>query len=327
MLQDLLLLLGGLALIVNGGAWFVAAAVRLAEFMRMPRVVIGSTMVALATTTPELVVSIMSGLRGEPGLAVGNALGSGICNIGLILGITAAIKFVDVHWISIRTALITMCGLGVLLFVLTLDLTLTRAEGAFLIVAGLGYFAWDFWQNWKDRTPAHESEAAVIEAEKAQTRWSWLQTKAGSAVQFLVGSAVVIAGSRLLVDGAVGSAERLGVPTLVVGLTVVAIGTSLPELVTAITSSRKSVADLAVGNVLGANIANLSLIVGAAAVIQDVTLTPLEQGFNFPALLVLFGLTVWVLRSGHRITTREGYLLLSLYALYLGAVVWLALAA
>jgi cation:H+ antiporter len=324
MLQDILLLLGGLALIVNGGSWFVAAAVRLAEFLRMPRVVIGSTLVALATTTPELVVSIMAGLRGEPGLAVGNALGSAICNIGLILGVTAAFKFVDVQWAALRTALFTMCAFGVLLFMLTLDLLLTRMEGGMLILAGLSYFAWDFWQHWKDRTPAHEAEATAIEAERAQTRWSWLHTKAGSAVQFLAGSAVVIAGSRLLVDGAVGAAERLGVPTLVVGLTVVAIGTSLPELVTAITSARKAVADLAIGNVLGANIANLSLIVGVAAVIADVPMTAADQRFNFPAMLALFGLTVWILRSGHRVTRGEGRLLLVLYAGYLGAVVWLA---
>jgi cation:H+ antiporter len=140
----------------------------------------------------------------------------------------------------------------------------------------------------------------------------------------LAGSAVVIAGSRLLVDGAVGTAERLGVPTLVVGLTVVAIGTSLPELVTAITSARKAVADLAIGNVLGANIANLSLIVGVAAVIADVPMTAADQRFNFPAMLALFGLTVWILRSGHRVTRGEGRLLLVLYAGYLGAVVWLA---
>jgi cation:H+ antiporter len=267
----------------------------------------------------------MSGLSGEPGLAVGNAIGSAICNVGLILGITAAMKTVDVQWRSIRTSLFAMCGLGVLLFAMTFDLRLSRAEGLFLLIAGAAYFVWDFWHHWKDRSPAHVAEATVIEAETARTRWSWLQTKPGSIVQFVVGSLIVIAGSRLLVDGAVGSAERLGIPTLIIGLTVVAIGTSLPELVTAITSSRTSVADLAVGNVLGANIANLSIIVGAAAVIQDVSLTPMEQRFNFPAMLLLFAFTVWIVRSGHRVTSREGAALLVLYGVYLAAVVWLSL--
>ncbi len=282
MITDLLMLIGGLALIVNGGGWFVAAAVRLAEFLRMPRVVIGSTLVSLATTTPEFVVSIMAGLRGEPGLAAGNAIGSAICNIGLILGITAAIKLVDVQWRSVRTPLIAMCALGGLLFALSWDLTLSRAEGVLLLALGGSYFAWDFWQHWRDRNPAHLTEAVAIEAETATTRWRWFETKTGSIVQFMLGSAVVVGGSRLLVEGAVGSAERLGIPAIVIGLTVVAVGTSLPELVTAITSSRKAVADLAVGNVLGANIANLSVIVGAAAVLHDVTLQPIEQRFNFP---------------------------------------------
>lgn len=325
MVIELLMLIAGLALIVNGGGWFVAAAVRLAEFLRMPRVVIGSTLVSLATTTPELVVSIMAGLRGEPGLAAGNAVGSCICNIGLILGLTAALKFVDVQWRSIRTPLFAMCALGVLLFGMTLDLSLTRGEGALLLLVGAGYFAWDFWQHWRDRNPAHVTEAVAIEAETATTRWRWFETRAGSVVQFLLGSAVVVAGSRLLVEGAVGCATRIGVPPIVVGLTIVAVGTSLPELVTAITSSRKAVADLAVGNVLGANIANLSLVLGMAAVIHDVTLESLTQRFNFPALLALFALTCWMLRSGHRLTRGEGGTLLGVYAVYLLAVVVLAI--
>ena len=124
MLHDTLLLLGGLVLIVKGGDTFVAAAVRIAEFLRLPPVVIGSTLVSLATTTPELVVSIMSGAKGESGLAVGNAVGSVICNIGLILGVTAAIKHVDVHPRVLRTPLFAMFAAGLVLFIMTLMLNI-----------------------------------------------------------------------------------------------------------------------------------------------------------------------------------------------------------
>lgn len=313
----MLMLLGGLALIVKGGDFFVAAAIRLAEFLRMPRVVVGSTLVSLATTTPELVVSITAGLRGESGLAVGNAVGSCICNIGLILGVTASLRSVDVHFRALRTPLFTMAGFGVALLLMTLDLSLQRWQGGVLLAGGLAYFAWDFWRHWMDRRPEDREEATVIEAEKDRARWAWVRTKAGTVVQFLVGAGIVVAGSRLLVEGAVGVAGRLGVPSIVIGLTVVAVGTSLPELVTAVTSSRKSVSDLAVGNVLGANIANLSLIVGAAAILQTVGLDRLTQLFHFPAMLGLMALLGGMLWYGGRVSRRGGATLLAYYGGYL----------
>jgi cation:H+ antiporter len=326
MATELLMLLGGLALIIKGGDFFVAAAIRLAEFLRMPRVVIGSTLVSLATTTPELVVSIMAGLRGESGLAVGNAVGSCICNIGLILGVTASIKHVDVHFKALRLPLLAMFGFGILLLLMTLDLALTRGQGAILIAGGAAYFIWDFVRHWKNRKPEDVAEATAIETEKSEARWAWIQTKSGTIVQFLVGAAIVVAGSRLLVEGAVGVAARLGIPSIVIGLTVVAVGTSLPELVTAVTSSRRSVSDLAVGNVLGANIANLTLIVGAAAVIQTVGMDRFTQLFNFPALLVIMAILVVMLWTGRRVTRREGVVLLAVYGLYIVALTGLTLA-
>jgi cation:H+ antiporter len=320
------MLLGGLALIVKGGDFFVAAAIRLAEFLRMPRVVIGSTLVSLATTTPELVVSIMASLHGQSGLAAGNAVGSCICNIGLILGVTAGLKQVDVHFRALRTPLFAMVGFGLALFLMTLDLSLARWQGAVLLLGGVVYFVWDFGRHWRDRKPAVVAEATVIEAEKSAAHWAWVKTKPGTVAQFLVGAGIVVAGSKLLVDGAVGFAGRLGVPSIVIGLTVVAVGTSLPELVTAVTSSRKSVSDLAVGNVLGANIANLSLIIGAAAVIHVVKLDRLTQLFNFPALLAVMAILVVMLWTGRRVTRREGAILLAVYALYIAALAGITLA-
>lgn len=324
--QDLLLLAIGLALIIKGGDIFVAAAVRTAEFLRMPRVVIGSTLVSLTTTTPELVVSVMAGLRGESGLALGNALGSVICNIGLILGVTAALKHVDIHWAALRGPLLAMAGCGVALFGMTLDLRLSRTQGAIMLAAGLAYFVWDFVRHWRDRRPEDVAEARAIDAELSESRWGWFETKAGTAVQFLSGAAIVIAGSKLLVDGAVGVAACLGVPSLIVGLTIVAVGTSLPELVTAITSARQSVSDLAVGNVLGANIANLTLIVGTAAVMQEVQMDQLTQSFNFPVMLGFMGALAWMLSTDHRLSRREGACLLGAYAAFLATLTLFTLA-
>lgn len=316
MLRDAILLIVGLALIIKGGEWFVAAAVRTAELLRMPRMVIGSTLVSLATTTPELVVSIMAGARGESGLAVGNAVGSCICNIGLILGVTAALKHVDIHPIALRMPLFSMLAAGGVLFLLTLDLRLDRWQGVLLILGGMAYFTWDFWTHWRDRQPQAREEAGVIEHEKQTAGSTWLESRAGTVAQFASGALVVVVGSRFLVDGAVDIAARLGIPSIVIGLTVVAIGTSLPELVTAVTSSRQSVSDLAVGNVLGANIANLTFIVGAAAILEDVSMTRLTQAFNFPAMLVVMVVLAWMLSTDRRITRREGAVLLACYAAY-----------
>jgi cation:H+ antiporter len=316
-----MLLAAGLVLIVKGGDFFVAAAVRTAGFLRMPRVVIGSTLVSLTTTSPELAISVMSGFEGESDLAVGNAVGSCICNIGLIIGMTAALKHMDVHLATLRTPLLAMFTFGAALFLATLDLSLQRWQGALLVLLGLAYFAWDFWHHFRDRKPAHVAEAEAIKAVIAKTRWAWFQTRAGTATQFVLGAAIVVLGSRLLVEGAVSVAGRLGIPTMIIGLTVVAIGTSLPEFMTAISSSRKAVSDLALGNVLGANIANLSLVVGAAATIQDATMDRLTQAFNFPAMLVAMLTLLLMLFTGGRVSRREGAILLVLYGSYLAALV------
>lgn len=322
MALDLILLFTGLVLIIKGGDWFVTAAVRLAEYLRMPRVVVGSTLVSLATTTPELVVSIMAGVKGESGLAVGNAVGSVVCNIGLILGVTATLKQVEIHWRALALPLGVMFAAGLALFLMTLDLQLGRAQGAVLLAAGAAYFVFDFVKSFRDRKPQDVQEAAAIAQDQVAGR-RFLETRLGAVVQFLLGAAVVVAGSRLLVDGAVNVAGRLAVPALIVGLTVVALGTSLPELVTAITSARQNVSDLSVGNVLGANIANLTLIVGTAAVIRDVQMDRLTQLFNLPAMLGVMALLAWMLRSDRRLTRREGVVLLAVYGVYLALVVTL----
>jgi cation:H+ antiporter len=319
----------GLALLVKGGELFVSAAVRIAEFLRMPRVVIGSTLVSLATTTPELVVSLMAGGRGEPGLAVGNAVGSCICNIGLILGITAAFRHIDIHPRALRFPLLAMFGFGVLLFLMSLDLRLSRGQGAVLVAGGLGYFIYDFVHHARDTKPADLKEAREIGAAVTGPtggRGVWFHSRAGSAVQFLIGAGIVVVGSRWLVDAAVNLASALGIPSIIIGLTVIAVGTSLPELVTAVMSSRSHASDLAVGNVLGANIANLTFVVGTAAMMSDVTLRRSTQVVNFAAMLVVFGLLLWMLLNDRKVSRKEGVALLVTYSLYLCVLVFLAAA-
>jgi cation:H+ antiporter len=326
MIVDIVLLLVSLGLLIKGGDLFVSASVRIAESLKIPRVVIGSTLVSLATTSPELVVSILSGLKEESGLAVGNAIGSCICNIGLILGIMAAIKHIDVHPPVLRNPLIAMLLCGVIVFFMTLDLDLLRWHGFVLLGLGALYFLYDFNLHKKDTRPGDIAEATAIE-EETIAKYPWFHTGWGSAIQFLIGALIVVVASKILVDSAVNIATLAGIPSIVIGLTVVAVGTSLPELVTAITSSRKNVSDLAIGNVLGANIANLTFIVGSAAAIHPLTLSRVEQVFNFPAMLLMMGLLLYMLLSGKRVTRREGVILLACYGLYIGALVALTVGA
>lgn len=278
--------------------------------------VIGSTLVSLATTSPELVVSIMASLHGESGLAIGNAVGSCICNISLTLGCTAAIKHIDVHFGSLRTPLVTLFLLAGTLFVMTLDLVLSQRQGAALIAIGLGYFVYDFYHHKRMAKPAEIAEAKASERGVVSAH-SWLKTGLGTGVQFSFGAIIVVAGSKLLVDAAVGIAGILGVSPLLIGLTVVALGTSLPELTTALTSSRKNVSDLAVGNILGANIANLSLIVGTASVIHAVRLSRTNQILNFPAMLLVMLLLLWMLFTDRKLSRNEGAGLLAFSGAYL----------
>jgi cation:H+ antiporter len=325
MLPELLLFAVGLACIVKGGDLFVSSSVRVAELLRMPRVVIGSTLVSLATTTPEMAVSVLSGVRGESGLALGNAVGSCLCNLGLILGTMAAVREVVVHPRPLRFPFCVMMAACGVLFLLTRGLRLERWQGGMLAGLGVAYFVYDFWRHRRGTGFPEESEAAEVGTEWV-SRHPWLRSGSGTACLFLLGAVLVVGGSWTLVGAAVRLALRLGVPSIVVGLTAVAVGTSLPELVTALASARRRVSDLALGNLLGANVANLTLIVGSAAAIHEVEMSRWTQRLSFPAMLVGAALAAVLGVSGGRLTRRKGWVLIGFYGLYLAAVGLLAAA-
>jgi cation:H+ antiporter len=317
---DFALLLGGLILLIKGGDWFVASTIRIAEFLQMPRIVIGSTLVSLATTMPEFSVSVFSGVEGEAGLAVGNAIGSCICNIALIIGLAATINQVDLKLSLIKLPWMAMAGLALLLLVFTLNLKLVAWKGWILIALGAAYFGFDFVKNLRRPREGQRAEEMEIK-EEISSGPRWLRSRWATGGQFLLGATTIALGSHLLVEGAVGIAKTWHVPPILVGLSVISIGTSLPELMTAITASRKRVSDLAIGNVLGANIANLSFVIGTAAVLHDVNMSRTTQLFNFPMLLVVMTMFFLFIKFGSRITRKEGALLLGFYALYLACLI------
>ena len=239
---------------------------------------------------------------------------------GLILGLMGVLREVETHPRVLRLPLLAMLGCGSLVFLASWNLRLARWEGVILLCLGAGYFLHDFRRHYRSTRPAEWVEAVQIESGWLHGQ-RWLSHPWGTAAQFGLGAILVVGGSKLLVDSAVMLATALGVPAMIIGLTAVALGTSLPELVTAITSSRRNVSDLAVGNLLGANVANLTLIIGSAAVVHPVAMTRAVQLLNFPGLLAGTVLAFYFLYSGRRLSRREGLWLLGFYGVYLAVVV------
>jgi len=304
-----LLLLGvGFALIIKGGDLFVSSSVAVAHHMHIPNVVIGSTLVSLATTAPELAVSATASFHGQPGLAIGNAVGSAIANIGFILGMLCVLHPIPVRPKDFLIPAFVMLGAGLLMVALTWQLSLGRVGGGFLVACGLAYLVVDYLRH----RPGEGGQMARVEVLEHD-----IMTLRRALLVFSVGAVLVLIGSQLLSRNAVVLAERAGVSPILIGLTLVAFGTSLPELVTAITAARKGVPELSLGNIIGANILNVTLVTGTAASIAPLKLDRWTQAYSFPAMVAMFILLIVLGRLGKRLSRRDGFILLGFYALYL----------
>ncbi len=305
MFLEILLFLIGIGLIFKGSDYFVDASVAIGERARLPRLVIGCTIVSIATTSPELTVSIISGVNRVPGLAVGNALGSVAANIGFILALAAIIKPFKLPQGKFQQRALIIIGLTLLLFLFTIDLNVPRWRGFILVIIGIIYLILDF-RRGKKQYAAENNNLSGSTTSKFNSRRAII-------FYFILGLAMVIGGSNLLVNAASNIAEVLGIPSLFVGLTIVAIGTSLPELATAIAAVRKNVFDLSVGNLIGANILNLTLVTGTAASISPLTLSRMNQLFTFPMVVAILSVFFFSARSNNEMTRKEGIILLACY--------------
>ena len=306
MFYDIVLLAIGFALVGKGGSLFVDSSVQIGRVLHIPRFVIGGTLVSIATTMPELVVSATASLMGDSGIALGNAVGSCICNIGLIVGTVAVIMPVSVD----RTDFVNRAGWmslgGILVVLFSWDLTMSRALGGVLLGLTGAYLLWDF-------RAIRRLMAARPDAGDRSDGNEPVQKAVGV---FLLGAAFIIVGSRFLVTSGQGLAAALGIPSAIIGFSVIAIGTSVPELVTGVTAARRGVPDLSLGNIVGANVLNLLLIVGLSGAIQPLTVDPFSQWYAFPWMAVFFvTIIVLVLRNG-RVARVAGVGLLALYLLY-----------
>ena len=309
-----LAIISGFALLVWSADRFVEGAAATAQHAGMPSLLIGMVVVGFGTSAPEMVVSAMAALDGKPDIALGNALGSNIANTGLILGITALIAPIAVHSKIVRRELPLLLTIGVLAGVLLWDNALTRIESLLLLAGFFGLIGWSIFAALGSRDDVLATE---MEQELAAR-----SMPLGRALFWLAaGLILLIVSSRILVWGAVDIAQALGVSDLIIGLTIIALGTSLPELAASVIAARKGEHDIAIGNVVGSNMFNLLAVIGIAGVIapmQSVAAEVLSRDWpTMMAMTIALFVMAYGFRGAGRINRVEGLLLLASYLAYI----------
>lgn len=304
----------GFALLVWSADRFVDGAASTAKHLGMPSLLIGILIVGFGTSAPEMVVSAIAALEGNPALALGNALGSNIVNIALILGVTALVAPIAVHSKIVKKELPLLLFIVFASGYLLLDNQLTLLEGMVLLLAFFGLIAWSIVSAIKGKGDILESE---IENELQEHPMS---LKAG-IVWLIIGLVLLIGSSRLLVWGAVGIATEFGVSDLIIGLTIVALGTSLPELAASVIAARKGEHDIAIGNVVGSNMFNILAVIGIATVISPMNQIAPEVLNRDWIVMVALTIALFVMAYGFRgkegqISRVEGFVLVLCYVAY-----------
>ncbi len=306
MIIDLIYLLAGLALLYLGGEALITGSLRIAHRLKISPFVIGATVMGFGTSSPELAVSILASFRGEPEVSVGNVIGSNIANVGLVLGLTALIVPLTINQKRFKSETLHLLLATFLILFLLWDFTLSRWEGVFLL-AGLVIYTWRVLA--KDEGSDFElGDEFSLFANKAMS-YQILLT--------LAGLVLLIGGAELMVEGAVHIGRRVGISEWFIGISVVALGTSLPEIVSSLMAARKGHGEMALGNIFGSNIFNILMVLGAAS-----TLSPMSiQEPIHPDLLITTGVTCLLLlliRLKHKLEKQEGIILLLCYFAYLG---------
>lgn len=305
-MQDLVYVALGLVGLFLGGDWLVRGASRIAQAFSISPLIIGLTIVAIGTSAPELVVSLIAATQGNSGIALGNVLGSNIANIGLILGLTGVISAVAVKETLVRREIPIMILTTFFATLLVLDGQLSRLDGILLLFGFLVFTLMFYYLARAD---------SMDEDDEPRDTSIRIPVEIGFV---LLGSVGLVLGANFLVEGATNIARALGVPDLIIGVTVVAIGTSLPELATSLTAAFKGESDIAVGNVVGSNISNLLLILGATSFVGPFTILPdlSAVGIEFIAMLG-FSLMLWPFARNRVLSRFESALFLGAYLAFI----------
>lgn len=310
-------LFGGGLLLYFGAEWFVGGASALALALRVPQLLVGLTVVAYGTSAPEIIVGVQAAAAGHGAVALGNVIGSNIANIGLILGIAALVRPARVDGSLRRRELPVLLATTALVPLLLADGSVSRLEGAMLVLFAVVYTAWMVRAARASATLSAAGSAVSAASEAADLAGAPKPTSyAKAAATACVGLGVLLLGGNLFVEGAVSAARTLGLSERLVGLTIVAVGTSLPELVTSVIAARRGHSDLAIGNVVGSNIFNVLLCLGAAAVTSPLVAQLSTLSVDLGALVLMTLVAAVFIRSERVVSRREAALALALYAVF-----------
>lgn len=303
----------GLVFLIIGAEALVRGASRLAAVLGISPLIIGLTVVAFGTSSPELAVSVKAALSDQASIAVGNVVGSNIFNVLFILGLSALIAPLVVSQQLVRLDVPLMIALSVIVLLLSLDGKVGRADGLMLF-GGLVVYLWFLiYQSRKERVEVIDEYVQEFGTEK-QAKPGWIKN-----IAFVLGGLLLLViGSRWLVNGAVSFAQYLGVSELVVGLTIVAAGTSLPEVVTSVIAALRGERDIAVGNVVGSNLFNIMGVLGLASIVAPtgIAVSTAVIGFDIPVMIAVALACLPIFFTGNVISRQEGVLLLGYYLAY-----------
>jgi cation:H+ antiporter len=321
MLLDILLLIVAMALIAKGADWFVESAVSIAEATHIPKAIIGATIVSIATTLPEILVSFMAALKGSTDMAVGNVIGSLICNIGLAFGLVVAISTVPVQRrkLFLEQGML-MIAAGIVLFMMCLGQSISRLMAVVMLGLFCAYMVYSVIKARGHRKKELEQYLQEVEEAGGMPTKITVGTMKKEILFFIIGSACVVGGSRLLVGGGIKLAEILNINERIIGLTFMAIGTSLPEIITCVTSALKGHRDISFGNVIGANIIDVTLAIGAAGAVMPLRIDSNVRMLDLPVMLLLMVLMIVFGRTKNIFHRWEGAVLVGIYAAYMAIV-------
>lgn len=308
------LCLVGFVLLYFGAEWLVKGSSSLARSLGVSPIVIGLTVVAFGTSAPELVVSLISSIQGKSMIAVGNVVGSNICNIALVLGLAALFQPIKSDPSVVRRDIPIMLGISLYLLVLTANSKLGRIEGITLFV---GIIVYTFMNYYLAKKEAIDTSEIVSELEEI----GYIASRPKQILLILVGIAGVVGGAQIVVDNAVIIMQILGVSEKFIGLTIVAFGTSLPELATSVVAAIRGEMDISIGNLVGSNVFNIMSVLGAASLVRPIPIPGgfFESGLWIDYLVMLFtSFLPWLMmRKDFTVSRKEGGILLACYAGYI----------
>jgi cation:H+ antiporter len=315
----ILICLVGFVLLYFGAEWLVKGSSSLARSLGVTPIVIGLTVVAFGTSAPELVVSLISSIKGKSMIAVGNVVGSNICNIALVLGLAALFQPLTADKSVVKRDIPIMLAISVYLLVLSLNSKLGRIEGATLFAGIILYTFFNYYIAMRESKRA-EGEATIIIAPELE-EIEYVTSRQKQIILILVGIVGVVGGAQIVVESAVQIMQIMGVSEKFIGLTIVAFGTSLPELATSVVAALRKEMDISIGNLVGSNVFNIMSVLGVASLVRPIPIPGgfIESGLVIDYLVMMFtSFLPWLMmRKTYTVTRQGGFILLICYVGYI----------